>query len=92
MTQNVELSMTVRMIKELGTTRNKVVLTYLSALARNLEGAAGVNNECQSRHLVFLPRLKPGHVHNTSQRGHRLMEVKNETRFESNRLFTAEEI
>jgi len=80
------------MIQELGTTRNKAVLTSLSALARNLEGATGVNDEYQSRHLVSLPRLKPGHVYNTSQRGHRLIKVKNEAQFESNRLFKAEEL
>jgi len=80
------------MIKELGTTRNKAVLTCLSALARNLEGATGVNDEYQSQYLVSFPRLKPGHVHNASQRGHGLNNVKNGVKFESNRLFKAEKI
>jgi len=80
------------MNKELGTTWNKADLTCLSALSRNLEGATGVNDEYESRYLVSLPRLKPGHVHNTSLRGHRLTKVKNEAQFESNRLIKAKEI
>jgi hypothetical protein len=80
------------MNKELGTTWNKAFLTCLSALSRNIEGAIGVKNEYQSRHLVSLPRLKPGHVHNTSLRVHRLTKVKNEAQFESSRLIKAEEI
>jgi hypothetical protein len=78
--------------KELGTTWNKAVLTCLSALYRTLEGGTGVNDEYQSKHLVSLPRLKPGHVHNTSLRDHRLTKAKNEVQFESNRLIKADEI
>jgi hypothetical protein len=45
----------VEMNKELETTWNKALLTCLSALFRNLEGATGVNDEYHSRHLFPSP-------------------------------------